>query len=301
MKLSSVQAFVLVVENGSIRAAARELGMSQPALSKNLRILEEELAAPLLTRSARGVVPTAYGKAFFIRARLVVGELRKAVEDVAQLRGELEGKLTISVSPASTSRLAPAAISNFRKECPGVDLQILEGVFPRVGEFIREGLVDLAISPLFNDPPKSGILVERLLDIDMVVAARRGHPLGGATSLTELCDADWLHLSVGDLANLLVVRTFNTYKLPTPRLKVECSSLTTSVMLLQSSDLLCLLPRITVENAMMRDSLAIVDIRETIAPSPLCLIHRSDTPLTRVGQIFATHVRRVAAQLAGHT
>jgi LysR family transcriptional regulator, regulator of abg operon len=300
MKLSSVQAFVLVAEQGSIRAAARQLGMSQPALSKSLRVLEEELAAPLLTRSALGVVPTAYGKAFLLRARLIVSELRKSAEDVAQLRGELEGKLTISVSPASTSRLAPVAISSFRSECPNVDLHILEGVFPYVGELIRNGQVDVAIGPLLIEPPKSGFAVERLLDIDMVVAARRGHPLAGAKSLAELESADWLHLGVGDLPNLLVVRTFRTHQLPPPRLKVECRSLTTSIMLLQSSDLLCLLPRPIVEDSMMHDSLAIIAVREPIARNTLGLIRRSDTPLTRVGQIFATHVRRTAAYLSNH-
>lgn len=298
MKLSSVEAFVLVVEQGSIRAAARQLGIAQPALSKSLRVLEEELAAPLLTRSALGVVPTAYGTAFMLRARLIVGEIRKSVEDVAQLRGELEGKLTISVSPASTSRLAPAAISSFRRECPDVDLHIVEGVFPHVGELIRNGLVDIAIGPLLIEPPKSGFSVERLLDIEMVVAAGRGHPLARAKSLAELGDAAWLHLGVGDLPNLLVVRTFRTHRLPAPRLKVECRSLTTAVMLLQSSDLLCMLPRPIVEDSPMHDSLAIIDVRESIARNTLGLIHRSDTPLTRVGQIFATHVRRAVAHLA---
>jgi len=298
MKLSSVQAFVLVAEQGSIRAAARQLGLSQPALSKSLRVLEEELAVPLLTRSALGVVPTAYGKAFLLRARLIVSELRKSTEDVAQLRGELEGKLTISVSPASTSRLAPTAISAFRSECPNVDLHILEGVFPHVGELIRNGLIDIAIGPLLIEPPKSAFSVERLLDIDMVVAARRGHPLGDAKSLAELGGADWLHLGVGDLPNLLVVRTFRTHQLPTPRLKVECRSLTTSIMLLQSSDLLCLLPRPIVENSTMHDALAVINVREPIARNTLGLIRRVDVPLTRVGQIFATHVRRTAAYLS---
>ena len=299
MKLSSVQAFVSVAERGSIRGAARELGVSQPALSKSLRALEQELAVPLLTRSAIGVVPTAYGKAFLLRARLIVGELQKSAEDMAQLRGELEGKLTISVSPASTSRLAPTAISSFRKECPNVDLHIQEGVFPRVGQLIRDGLVDIAVSPYLMDTPKSGFIIERLLDTEMVIAVRRGHPLAGAKSLADLHDATWLHLGVGDLENLLVVRTFRAYQFPAPRLKVECRSLTTSVMLLQSSDLLCMLPRPIVEDSTMHDALAIINVREPIALNTLGLIYRADTPLTRVGQIFATHVRRTAAYLSG--
>ncbi|HUY04898.1 MAG TPA: LysR substrate-binding domain-containing protein [Rhodocyclaceae bacterium] len=297
MKLSSVKAFVAVIESGSIHAAARSLGISQPALSKSLRVLEEELAAPLLTRSAHGVVATAYGKAFFLRARVVVSQLSKAEEDVAQLRGELEGKLTVCIAPASTLRLAPEAIRAFRTECPGVELHILEGVLPVVAEQIRDGHIDIAISPLWHEPPKAEFTVEQLLDLEMVVVARQGHPLATASSLEELRDADWLHMGAGGAVSLIIGRTFSAHGIAAPRLSVECRSLTTSVMLLQSSDLIGMLPRSIVECPTIREYLAAINVRESIAPNSLGMIYRSDSPLTRVAQIFATHIRRMAAHL----
>jgi LysR family transcriptional regulator, regulator of abg operon len=118
MKLSYIQAFVAVIKAGSIHAAARDLDISQPAVSKSLRALEEELAAPLLIRSINGVEPTDYGKVFYQRAQIVIDELRKAHEDVVQLRGKLEGSLTVAIAPASTMQLAPMVFKDFRANAP---------------------------------------------------------------------------------------------------------------------------------------------------------------------------------------
>lgn len=134
MKLSYIQALVAVVRAGSIHAAARDLGVSQPAFSKTLRALEEELAAPILIRSINGVELTEYGKAFYQRALIVSDELRRAQEDVMQLRGKLEGSLSVAIAPASIMQLAPMVFEDFRRKCPAVKLHITEGIWPSVAE-----------------------------------------------------------------------------------------------------------------------------------------------------------------------
>ncbi|MDX1375438.1 MAG: LysR family transcriptional regulator, partial [Burkholderiales bacterium] len=93
MRLTQIQQFLAVVDAGSIRGAARELGLSQPALTKSLRQLEDELGATLVTRSVRGAQATEFGRAFLARARAVSADLRRAREEIAQLRGAREGSL----------------------------------------------------------------------------------------------------------------------------------------------------------------------------------------------------------------
>ncbi len=77
MRLTQVRDFVAVVESGSIRAAARKLSVSQPAITKSVRGLEGELQVRLLQRSSKGIVPTPSGRAFFVRARVAQSELRE--------------------------------------------------------------------------------------------------------------------------------------------------------------------------------------------------------------------------------
>lgn len=298
MKLTSVQTFVAVVKAGSIHAAARDMGVSQPAVSKSLRALEDDLAAPLLTRSSHGVELTAYGKAFYQRAHVVIDELRKATEDVAQLRGILEGRLSIAVAPASTMQFAPMVIRDFRRVCPEVELHIVEGIWPSVAVPLRDGSIDLLIGPVPDEIPRSELTVEPLFAVEMAVVMRPGHPLAKATSLKELMQAQWLHQGTGGSASVLIRRVFAEQNLPVPPVSVESQSLIATVMMLQSMDLVALLPRAMLQMDALKGALVALDLTEQFSPNQLGLIYRSDRVLTRVGQLFATHARRTAAHLS---
>lgn len=298
MKLSYIQAFVAVVKAGSIHAAARDLDLSQPALSKSLRTLEEELAAPLLIRSINGVEPTDYGKVFYQRAQIVIDELRKAQEDVAQLRGKLEGSLTVAIAPASTMQLAPMVFKDFRRRCPDVKLHIVEGIWPSVAEPLRNGTVDLALSPVLDEISRSELAVEKLLEVQMAVVVRPGHPLVAATSLRDLIQGDWLHQGTSSSASVLIRRIFEDQNLPVPLVSVESRSLTATIMMLQTMDLIAVMPRAMLESDALKGTLVALNLKEQLRANQLGLIYREDRPLTRVAQVFATLARRAAAHLA---
>ena len=320
MKLSYIQAFVAVIKAGSIHAAARDLDLSQPALSKSLRALEEELAAPLLIRSINGVEPTDYGRVFYQRAQIVIDELRKAggsppsleqqraqividelrkgQEDVMQLRGKLEGSLTVAIAPASTMQLAPMVFKDFRRRCPDVKLHIVEGIWPSVAEPLRNGTVDLALSPVLDEISRSELAVEKLIDVQMAVVVRPSHPLAAATSLRDLIQGDWLHQGAGGSASVLIRRIFEDQHLPVPLVRVESRSLTATIMMLQTMDLIAVMPRAMLESDAMKGTLVALDLKEQFRANQLGLIYREDRPLTRVAQVFATLTRQAATHLA---
>ena len=83
MKPNQLLAFVAVVEQMSIRGAARTLGISQPAVTKIVRELEREVGAPLVERSVKGVRLTPYGEAFAPRARLLLSDMRRARDEIS--------------------------------------------------------------------------------------------------------------------------------------------------------------------------------------------------------------------------
>ena len=97
MKLTALHALVAAVEEGSLRGAARRLGVAQPALTRMMRELELELelAAPLLVRTSHGVLPTAQGKVLFEHAQKVTKELQSATDQISQLGGRMRGELHI--------------------------------------------------------------------------------------------------------------------------------------------------------------------------------------------------------------
>lgn len=297
MKLTYIQAYVAVIRAGSIHAAARDLGLSQPALSKRIGALEAELAAPLLIRSIHGVEPTDYGKVFYQRAQIVTDELRKAQDDVIQLRGKLEGSLTVAIAPASTMQLAPMVFKEFRRKCPAVKLHIVEGIWPSVAEPLRNGTVDLALSPVLDGMPRSELAVENLLEVQMAIVVRPEHPLVAATSLQDLIHGEWLHQGTSSSASVLIRRIFEDLNLPVPSVSVESRSLTATIMMLQTTDLIAVMPRAMLESSAVKGTLLALDLKEEFRANQLGLIYREDRPLTRVAQIFTTLTRRAAAHL----
>ena len=120
MQLGQIRAFLAVRETGSLRAAARQIGISQPAISKALAGLEADLQAELFIRTSRcGVRLTEAGRLFGARAAVVLAELGRAREELSELRGGSEGWVSFGFGPASMA-LAPDAIARFpRRATPG--------------------------------------------------------------------------------------------------------------------------------------------------------------------------------------
>jgi DNA-binding transcriptional LysR family regulator len=91
MREAHLRDLIAVIETGSIRSAARKLGLAQAAVSKNLTALEKSLRVPLLVRSARGVELTEYGRIVLRRARVIDAELRHLQDEIETLRGDRHG------------------------------------------------------------------------------------------------------------------------------------------------------------------------------------------------------------------
>jgi DNA-binding transcriptional LysR family regulator len=145
-----VSEVVAIAERGSIRAAARHLGVAQPALTRSLAELEHELKAPLFERRSRGVVATPLGEAFVRRATLVLQEIRRTREEVDQLRGAATGNVTVGLSIAAHMALLPSALRPFRARYPDVRLHIIEGFYPTLELGLRDATVDFYIGPRFR-------------------------------------------------------------------------------------------------------------------------------------------------------
>ena len=123
MKLNALRDFLAVAETGGLRAAARQLGAAQPAITRSIQELEKELGVALFERSAKGVRLTPMGTAFMRRASAVRNELHKAKDEMAQLRGETHGRVSVCLS--SASHMAPAAAG--AAALPGALSECLDG------------------------------------------------------------------------------------------------------------------------------------------------------------------------------
>jgi DNA-binding transcriptional LysR family regulator len=297
VKLNALHCFVAAVETGSIHAAARKLGLAQPALTKALRGLEQELGVQLLARTTRGSTPTELGRAFYRRARLVAGEIGRARAEIEQLRGTMAGELAFSVAPAATIQLVPEAVRAFRAAHPAVRLRIFDGPQPAAIAQLRAGETELAVASLTGHWPRREFRLERLAEYETVVVARRGHPLAGARTLRELVAADWAHAGAQGSVGVFAEATFAPHGLAPPRPAMECGSFAALLAMVATNDVLALLPRPFVELPALQTALVQVPVREPGARTAIGLVQRADAALTPAAEAFAVSLRRVAAQL----
>lgn len=297
MRLSQIRDFVAVVESGGIRAAARKLGVSQPAITRSVRSLEAELHARLLRRTPTGVVPTQPGRALFARARAVQAELRKAEEEVDQL-GQAAGEVAFGVSPTS-AMMAPEAITRFRQQYPQTRVRIAEGLPQLLIPMVRDETLDFAICRRAIVKLDSGLAFRPLLRNDFAVVARRGHPLEKASSLAQLVDASWISLLPLDAPDGPFASAFSATRLRVPKQVIQCESYNTAIGLIAKTDMLGFLSRQLLGDSILGDFLREITVAEPLPSFTVGMFTRTGTPLTQVAAAMAKAVIAVAQARTG--
>lgn len=177
MELRLLRYFVAVAEEGHITRAAEKLGMQQPPLSQQIKILERELGVQLFRRKPRGVELTAAGQGFFVEAREIFAKLDHATDTARRAsRGE-QGQISIGIAgTAHFCPIVPRLIREFRELFPKVSIKLQESGTSQLIDRLRGGRLDLAfVRKLFA--PEHGLRVIHLLDEPMVVALPAKHPL----------------------------------------------------------------------------------------------------------------------------
>ena len=171
MDLKQIEYFVRVAELGSFTRAAVVLNIAQPALSRQVRLLEVELRQNLLVRNGRGAVPTEAGKLLLEHGRGILHQVERAREELGRVRGALAGRVAIGL-PTSVARVMTVPLTRaFRQELPEVGLSISEGLSGAILGGLNSGHLDLVV--LYNAQPSRETDVAHLLDEDLVLVRAR--------------------------------------------------------------------------------------------------------------------------------
>jgi DNA-binding transcriptional LysR family regulator len=177
VELRHLRYFVAVAEEGSVTRAAERLGIAQPPLSQQLRALEEEIGAPLLKRSFRGVQVTEAGKILLEGARQILERVDETLAATRRAGRGDRGHLKVGyTSSAAFNTCIPDAIRSFREGFSDIALAMEESCTAELVESLRGGKVDVAFvrAPLHDI---TGLVVESLTEEDMVAAVPVGHRL----------------------------------------------------------------------------------------------------------------------------
>lgn len=293
MKLTTLTALVASIEEGSLRGAARRVGVSQPALTKMLRELEVELGTTLLERTSRGVLPTAQGKVLYEHAVNVGKELGAAVNTINQLGGRMVGELTVGAVPLAVMLLMPETLRTFGREFPAVRLRVTEELYIAQLQRLRKGEVDVAVGGVPDDLSRGEFVVEPLMTTRMVVVVRKAHPLARATSLQDLAAAKWVY--TGATPQSGYARTlFEQHGLKAPSGGATVNSTLALLSLLSTGDFVGLMPQQIAEHSLAKQFLSIVPVAERGLDLQVAAMLRRESEVLPAVRHFIAHLHRAA-------
>lgn len=153
MELRELDAFVRVVNLGGFRKAAESLYITQPAVSRQIAVLERELSTKLLERMGKRVLLTASGEVLYNYATQILHLRQEALRRVEDVREGTSGRLTIGASSTAATYVLPALLRRFRVENPHVELRVHTGVSSRIGEQVLRNEVDAGVVMDFPGHP----------------------------------------------------------------------------------------------------------------------------------------------------
>ncbi|WP_106475504.1 LysR family transcriptional regulator [Phytohalomonas tamaricis] len=276
--------------------AARQLGLTQPAISASLRDLEGQIGAPLFLRTKRGMLLTDCGEIMVRHAKLAMRELALTCIDLSAWQGLAQGRITIGTLPLSSSLLVPMAVKRLRHHLPEIGITILDGTYDSLLESLRCGEIDLLIGALRQNSLSDDIVQERLFYDRLSVVVHHAHPLAGCKQLTldELQHAEWIAPRADTPARQSFEQEFLAAGLPPPKVAIEVGNLSTIRTLLLDSDRVTLISPYQVHFELQSGQLVTLPIQMKSTRRPIGITTRRDELPTQASRTLCQQLLEIS-------
>lgn len=246
VRLRDLDTLLTVVQAGGMRKAAQQLHLSQPAVSKAVRSLEEALGVKLVERSRRGAEPTTFGLALAQRTKAAFDELRQAVSDIEQLADPQGGELRFGAMETMNAGVVATALERMSRRYVRTKFNIQPGNFRHLlDHFLSERSIEFAIvrPPSLTLP--AGLVGESLF-VDkflVVVSAEHRHARRRRMTLAELLDESWITSETEAEDGSPLARAFHAAGVPMPTPRLRTDSINLRLRLLATGRWVTLMPR----------------------------------------------------------
>lgn len=257
MELRQLRYFVAIAQRRHFTAAAEAIGVAQPALSQQIRLLERELGVQLFDRSGRRISLTPAGEALLVRAERILVEVANAHSELAEYAGGVRGRVVVGTLPSLAEHQLPPLVAAFHARHPNLELILREERTARLLELLATGEVDLALlhhAPTASDAAPT-LTLEPLFTEELVAAVGASHhlasqlksPTGGGfrgppLPLADLHDEDFILTKSGSAirATILAACAIAGF---TPRIAFESGAAATVRALAAAGLGVAILPR----------------------------------------------------------
>ncbi|AMX04058.1 LysR family transcriptional regulator [Microbulbifer thermotolerans] len=292
MDLKVLRYLVEIVRHGGFGKAAEQVHLSQPALSKAIRGLEEALGETLLERGGRGsrVRLTPAGKVVYRHANALLEGREQMLNELRMLRGLECGELRIGLSPLGSGEIFAPVIARFRELYPGVEIHLRERGGVEQEDALRNGEIELATS---LKPTDEDIAWMQICDDPMMVALPHAHPMSetGAIRLEALAEVPIVGFEPGFMLSKLIRDNCRAVGFD-PRVVAEVSHPDFGLALVAAGTGVMLLPRLIAERH-KTDGVVVVPLDSTLLRWTLSLIWRRNASLSFAARKMREMIREM--------
>lgn len=298
MKLKRFQNFVQVAELGSLSRAAEMLHIAQPALSRQMRLLEEELGVTLFTRAPQGMRLTEAGEE--LRARVIgpLRQLRIAVQDIRSLPGPNKANVILGMPPTAAWILASTLVRLLDELFPGIRLRIVEGSSANLFAWLLDGTIDTAL--LYDQPSDDRILTRDILVEELSLVGQKGKDATACATVNFLQLSKLPLILPGRGSSLRDVIENCAAKTKTvPDIQLELDSLQAARQLIMDGYAYTVLPSVVVHQDIAEGRLASATIVRPHAVRRLVIGSRSECQKPRaifqIGELICEEISRLVS------
>jgi len=299
VKLNQLRAVLILETHGSILSAAEELGLSQPAVTKILHDLENDLCVQLFVRTSRGTHATEMGRLLATRARNIFTSLEHLAQEIQDTQEGLIGHVNVGLLLAGGASLLPMALNLFSEVAPKVKVTLVEGTYEVLVPQLRSGALNLIVGRLPAYRYRNGLQVEPFYLENIVLVVRPGHPLLEVESceLEDLLAWPWIMPVQDTTIRQSIEVYFHDLGLPLPRYHVESISVVSNRRMIMCSDLVGAFPLGVIEPDIKAGLLAKVPVSRELPFGPVGITYLRDVNLSRPIEILIDCIRQAAKDL----
>jgi DNA-binding transcriptional LysR family regulator len=269
----------VIVEAGSFQSAADRLGLTQPALSRNMKALEDRLGVALFNRDGRKSVPNALGQQLARNGQAI----RLAQEQASILADQsaqgATGELRIAAPPIVAGRFLSSALARFIRDNPNCVVEMRTGLVHELRSMLERGQVDIVLGPENLADSSDGLIFEPLIDDRVGILCRRGHPLAQRKQVmpSDLDTQVWVAHSRGSLLRQQTEAAMTASGVTSMHIVCETDSIRSVLEIVADTDLITTMPRATTASY-LEDRLVFLDFDHPQFHRPLGAIRRVGSP-----------------------
>jgi LysR family transcriptional regulator, pca operon transcriptional activator len=301
VRLRHLQALAAVARSGSLRAAAEQLSLTQPAVTKQLNELEGIVGQRLLQRDRRGTVLTAVGHEMVRHVGETQAALKRTLE-VAFGTPRAAPVVRVGVLPTLAPAVLPRMLARFRRQDTGSRVSVVTAANDRLVAALQASELDLAIGRLAEPKAMAGLSFESLFAEPLVVAVRAGHALARKRSLAPgaLAGCSWVLPLEGTVIRQSAERWFAAAGVGPPgAAPIESLSMSLAREWVLGGDALWIAPLSAVEAELARGTLSALKLDMAGTEEPIGLLQKRGGPMAGAAETLAAAVRDEARQRRG--